>query len=446
MMQPRATMATMRLVVVRILVLLFAAGTATPAAAQNIDDYLPAFATGANVEPGVTVLSRLRPSYDPPGVRLGSWLLTPSLTETTGFDSNVTGYASGRGSAFARTLGSANLMSQWSRDSLGASVVVDDTQYLSQPDQSFTNWTVTVGGTHILGTGEATLAYSHLELHETASDFGALQADVPVGYRVDDVRTFYAVPLGRMTLTPELDVQHYSYDNAIVLGAPVSLHDQTRDVITAGAILRYPLTDQRSLVLVTEAIDNDYEFTSAGQPTATSHNGRVLAGLDDAARGPWHYRLLLGAEVRSFAASQYATRVAPVFEGSLVWTPNGQTTATLSLIRTIEDPADNGAQGYVRNKAGLVLDREVRRNLLLQGSVGYQSAEPIQNGTNQTNLLFGTSLTRLVNRWARVVLSYSFNAQRGGNVVVSAGDGAPSAVRGGNFNRQVIGLSLRLAL
>ena len=35
---------------------------------------------------------------------------------------------------------------------------------------------------------------------------------------------------------------------------------------------------------------------------------------------------------------------------------------------------------------------------------------------------------------------------RGGNVVVSAGDGAPSAVRGGNFNRQVIGLSLRLAL
>jgi hypothetical protein len=436
----------MRFVAVWLLILLLVAGTTATAAAQEIDDYLPPFAAGVNVEPGVTVLSRLRPSYDPLGVRLGSFMLTPSLTETTGFDSNVTGYSGGRGSAFAHTLGTASLLSQWSRDSLGASVTVDNTEYYAQPDQSFTNWAITVGGTHILGDGEATLAYSHLDLHETASDFGALQADVPVNYRVDDLRTFYAMPLGRMTLTPELDVQHYSYDNAIVLGVPVSLRDQTRDVITAGATLRYPLTDQQSLVLVTEAIDNNYEFTAAGQPTATSHNGRVLAGVDDAARGPWHYRLLFGAEVRSFAAPQYGTRVAPVLEGTVVWTPNGQTTATLSAVRTIEDPADNGVQGYVLSKARLVLDRELRRNLLAQASVGYQDAEPIQAGTNQTNLLFGASLTRFLNRWARLVLSYSFNAQRGGNVVVSAGEGAPSAVRGGNFNTQIIGLSLRLAM
>jgi hypothetical protein len=231
-----------------------------------------------------------------------------------------------------------------------------------------------------------------------------------------------------------------------VLGVPVSLRDQTRFVIAAGAELRYALTDRRSLVLIGQAIETDYTRRPPGQPTESSTSFRLMAGLDTTERGVWRARLLVGAEVRAFAASEYATRWSPIVQGSLIWTPNGMTTAKLDLTRTIADPADNGVQGYDFTKAELTFDRELRRNLLLRASLGYQTADPLQTGASQTNFLAGLSLTRLISRRLRVTLSYNYDAQRGADVLLSAGPGYPSAVRGGNYDRQVAGVSVRLAL
>ena len=52
----------------------------------------PATATA----PGVTVASRARPDFDPPGVRVDSFLLHPQLEEGLGYDDNVFGSSSGR--------------------------------------------------------------------------------------------------------------------------------------------------------------------------------------------------------------------------------------------------------------------------------------------------------------------------------------------------------------
>ena len=419
---------------------------AWPACAQSIDVFLPATVTGTDVEPGVTVLSRLRPGYDPMGIHIGNWVLTPVLTETAGENSNVQGYSSGDASAFVDTKATADLASQWLTDHFAADMLVEDVAYLQQAHQSYTNWTTTLSGTHDWGQDSATVAYSHLYIHQIASDFGALQADAPVAYQVDDLRAFTSLVLSRATLTPEIDFQYVRDDDAAILGVPVRLDDQTRTIVTAGAELRYALTDRRALVVVGQAIETDYAHRPQGQPTETSTSGRLLAGFDTTERGTWRARLLAGVEVRSFEASEYATRWAPIVEGSLIWTPNGMTTATVALTRTIADPADNGVQGYTLSKADFTLDRELRRNLLGQITLGFQYADPLQTGTAQTNVLAGVSLTRLVNRRLRVVISYNFDAQRGSDVVLSAGPGFPSAVRGGNYDRHTVQVSVRLAL
>ena len=419
---------------------------AWPAHAQSIDIFLPATITGTDVEPGVTVLSRLRPDYDPMGVHIFNWVLTPTLTETAGENTNVQGYSTGSASAYIDTKATANLASQWLTDHFAADMLVEDVAYLQQAHQSYTNWTTTLSASHDWGQDSGTVAYSHLYLHQISSDFGALQADAPVAYQVDDLRAFSSLILSRFTLTPSLDLQYVRDDDAEILGIPVNLDDQTRTIVTAGAELRYALTNQRALVLIGQVIETDYAHRPEGQPAETSTSFRLLAGFDTTERGMWRARLLAGVEVRSFEAAQYATRWAPIVEGSLIWTPNGMTTATLALTRTIADPADNGVQGYTLSKAEFTLDRELRRNLLGQVSLGVQYADPLQTGTAQTNLLAGVSLTRLINRRLRVVLSYNFDAQRGSDVVLSAGPGFPSAVRGGDYDRHTIQVSLRLAL
>lgn len=425
---------------------LLAAAAVHPAAGQSIDTYLPATVTGTDVEPGVTVLSRQRPGYDPLGVRFGDWSVNATLAETAGDNTNVTGYDTGRASAFIDTRATADAAAQWVADRFAADMLLEDDAYLQQAHQSFANWTATLADTHTFGNDQATLAYSHLSLHQIASDFGALQADAPVPYQVDDLRAFGTVALGRFTLTPLLDLQYERDGDATVLGVPVSLSDQARTIVIAGAELRYALTDRRSLVVVGQGIETDYAHRPPDQPSESSTSFRLLAGLDTVARGVWRLRALVGAEVRSFAAAEYATRWSPIAEASLIWTPNGMTTATLGLTRTIADPTDNGVQGYDLTKVTLTLDRELRRNLLLAASLGYQTADPLENGASQTNLLAGLSLTRLINRRLRVVLAYNFDAQRGADVVLSAGPGFPSAVRGGNYDRHVAGVSVRLAL
>lgn len=415
------------------------------AGAQDLDAYLPASNPGLGTEPGVTVLSRLRPAYDPLGVRLGGLKLNTAATETAGYNSNLTGFSSGRGSSFLRTAATADLLSEWSRGRLNSRFTVDNTTYPDLPRYSFTDWTASIGGGRENVRNTAAASYSHLDLNQTATDFGALPSDTPVRFAVEDLRASYAVPAGRLVLTPSLGLQRYSFGRTTLLGVPVNLNYRDRIVGSAGLAASYPLTDRRSVVVVARGFANEYDRRLAGFPTDTSRSVRLLAGVDDFGRGPWRYRLLAGVEVRDFAAREYRTRVAPILEAGVVWTPNGLTTATLSLVRTIADPADEANRGYVSTRLRLVVDREIRRNVLLQGSLGFQAAE-YTGGEGQTNVLVGAGVTWLINRNARAALSYSFNDQSGARTVLTAGGGAPSTILSGDYRRHLIGLSLRLAL
>ncbi len=66
--------------------------------AQLLSAYFPSGVPGYATAPGVTVLSRARPDYDNRGARLNSFMLLPRLDEGLGYDSNVFGGSSGRGS------------------------------------------------------------------------------------------------------------------------------------------------------------------------------------------------------------------------------------------------------------------------------------------------------------------------------------------------------------
>src|SRR6516225_10257758 len=63
--------------------------------AQLLSDYFPSGIPGYGEAPGVTVASRTRPDFDPPGVRVDSFMLHPQLDEGLGYDSNVFGSGNG---------------------------------------------------------------------------------------------------------------------------------------------------------------------------------------------------------------------------------------------------------------------------------------------------------------------------------------------------------------
>src|SRR5262245_54529551 len=89
---------------------LMAAGS--PLAAQGLlHDEIPVVAS---------VYRQPRPAYDPPRLKLGSFLLSPSIEQTLSYDDNI--FASGRiraGDVISTSSEALDFQSQWSRHSLG---------------------------------------------------------------------------------------------------------------------------------------------------------------------------------------------------------------------------------------------------------------------------------------------------------------------------------------
>ncbi len=411
------------------------------AGAQFIGRYLPAGVPGADDAPGVTVASRLQPQYAPQGERVGDFVVHSDLLSATGYNSDVAGLPGARGSWVLRTQPSLSIGSDWSRDRVGAAFTLDDARYLDTPAQDRTDWTAAVGGGIAVGRREIAASYAHVSAHEDPTEIGSALSATPIPYQVDDLRVSTTFDLGRLSFTPRADVQRFRFGDATLLGVAVSQGSQDRVVGTAGVEARYALSDQRSLVFVLEGVDSRYDDQPARQPSNSSTSVLALGGMDYQADGMWRYRALLGVESRSFQAPQYATHTAPVAEASVVWTPTGLTTVTGTLSRTIEDPAAAGTAGYTYTRGRLVVDHEYLRNVLLQGRLGFQAAEYLQGGGTQANATVGAGARWLLDQHLQLGLDYSFTAQTGSNV-----NSAPAAVRNGGFDRNVLLLSVRLAL
>ena len=86
---------------------------AAHAGAQVLSTLFPEGVPGYATQPGVTVLSRNRSALEPPGIHAGTFLLSPRWEQAIGYDSNVLGGSSRKGSwvlAACRTYAHRRLM------------------------------------------------------------------------------------------------------------------------------------------------------------------------------------------------------------------------------------------------------------------------------------------------------------------------------------------------
>ena len=399
---------------------------AHPARAQTPD--AASFATlfppdlhAAGTAPGVTVLSRARPLYDPRGIRLGVLMARPSLDLSTGYDTDPAGQPGRAGSLEFRTAPALTLGAGWGEDRLGLALSADDRRFPADPGLDRTDWTAAAGLDLGFGRDRLRLAATQRALHEDGSTIGTLPTDRPLPYRVSAALASYRFAGARVSVTPEIDVAAWRYATASLGGIAVSENDRNRDIARAGATARYALDPQTHFVVVLRDTATRYTAPAAGAPSRNSNAVSVLAGIEDATDPMLRLRLLLGWEQRVFASATYATHAAPIAEAQAIWQPSGMTTVTATLSRRIEDAAAEGVAGYTETAAGLRIDREARRNLIVSLSIGGQYADFTGGAGRERAGQAGASATWLLNRRMRITAGES----------VSVLDGSAGGLPGG---------------
>jgi hypothetical protein len=413
--------------------------------AQAIDFYFPQGNPGYDQQLGVTVQTRARPLYEPLGIQVGSFSVHPTASQSLFYNSNVNGIV-GSGSWGSHTSAGVSAGSDWSRNSLGASVSFDHYQFISLPSESYTNWNVGLAGGYTIADNQLFVAYSHQNFYQLGTTIATVRSVAPELVQTDSVGLEYTYNFGNFSLSPNVGVSAYRNGPATAQGVTFNQDYLNRNALGAGLTARYALNEQSGILGIVRVLDSTYLTPLAGQPSNDSTSLVLLGGIDYQAKGVWRYRLLGGLEIRKFSASQYPTRGAPDIEASVIWSPTSLTTLDFAVSSTIEAPQTVGTNGYILSVAHAVVDHELRRNVVLQGRGGIQYAQFLQSGT-QTQLTAGGGVTWLVNRAARLSLDYDYTTETGG--------GSPSSSTTPNslqtqtvsaFTQSLITLTLRLAL
>jgi hypothetical protein len=422
------------------------AHAATASAQDRIDTYLNPSVPGIEMQPGVTVTSRLRPEYEFPGLRLGGFIADPLLTENVGYDTNVTATKPAHGSSLAETIAVVPIISDWGSDSLGGNISVDNSTYLDQPRQSFTNWTASIGGSKDFGLDTLSLAYAHLNLYQTPSSLDTPQLDSPIAYRVDTVRVNYKAQFGQTTITPGIDVSTYNFDNGTVQGVPFIQSFRDRVVVTPTIIGNYEVAPLRTIVAVVRYADAQYTEPQQGQPSRNYNDAAVLGGVNYDTGGLIRFRFLVGFETRHFQSTAYETISAPIIEASAVWTPTGLTTVTGSIARYIADSSTEETVGYTETAVKLAVDHEYLPNVLLNANTVLYSDTYSQNEGQQSSYSFGLGGTWLLNHNMRLGATYQYTARISPNSAVNNTATFSNGILGSSYSDNRFLLQFKIGL
>ncbi len=387
-------------------VLLAASGHARAQIGEG--DYFPSGVPGLAIEPGVTVRSRAHPEYDYRGVRVGTFLIRPEVTESAGYDSNVLGTAEGRGSALVLTRADLRASNELSRYGITAGLGLTDYRYLDLPKQSYLDWTASLGGTYNLGRDTAALSYEHSVLHETPRDLDAPLLDAPIAFRLDTLRAAYQVQFARTSVQPELTVARFDYDNGTVAGVPYLESQQNRVVVAPGLIGRYELAERRNLMLLIRDLIGSYTNFPTGSASRDFNDATVLGGIDYDGGGLLRYQLLAGYEVRTFSSAALQAIQAPIVDATVIFTPTGLTTVTGRVARRIESSTTASNVGYTGTIVSLMVDHELRRNVILTAYARFAANEYNQNQGEQYLYGAGAGATWLINRNLRLSATYDY--------------------------------------
>lgn len=318
--------------------------------------------------------------FAPVGLRLGTFVVTPTADTVIGFDSNPRRLSSGfRGSTFNQTQGEVNVRSDWSNHQLTGRLRGSYLAYFSEPDVNRPELNAQLNGR--LDISRTTRFETEGRYNLTAQSAGL--ANVPVTSTV----TFKGLPLvhqigttngivqdfGRAQVTLRGTVDRFMYDDAKdTTGANIS--QSFRNYNSVGARLRASY----------EVTPGIRPFVEAGIENRVFDQGTTLTGTRQGSTSTTYRvgstfelsRLLTGEVAvgylnRDNRDATFRDLRTPVVDASLVWTPTTLTTVTGTVRSTVDETAITGASGIQRTDLAAQVDHAFRLWLIGTARIAY---------------------------------------------------------------------------
>jgi hypothetical protein len=365
----------------------------------------------------VAVLDRSRPSYAAMGIHAGGFMVYPSMGMSATYDDNIyavpsdfaipAGLKGPREDEIYTMSPQVNFRSTWSRDSLAGYVRLSQDVYGDHPNEDATqygaglngqvdlgsNTTITAGvdfGHYIAPRSSAT---SGVTLKRIEFDFTALKAQI-------------AHEFNRIRLSARYDHQEYAYQNAENALGGLVLETTFNHTVDAGAAkAEYAVSPDTALFI--ETVFNQRQYDQSPLFNQNSH------GFDFGGGANFDINHLVRGEIEiGYLDQTYAANLGDVkglsTRTKVEWFPSGLTTATLTVLRTVNDSLIISSPGYLTTDATIRVDHELLRNVIISGNV--LTAEDQYQGISRADNRWGVGLSAncLLNRRLGVTVGYAY--------------------------------------
>jgi hypothetical protein len=334
-----------------------------------------------------SVLQRPRSDYDPLGIRMGSFLVFPSVGLGETYDSNVFATTSNTKDDFYTTVSpNVTVRSDWNVHALGFSAGSVTKRYASLVSENVTNLAVRGDGRlDILRNIYVAGGAGYQLLHEDRSSPDSVNGKNPVEFHVTSANLSYVHEPGRLGARVDGTVDSYSYNNATSnTGATLEQHDRDRIVYAVAPRISYEIVPGYHAFGKVTGNERDYvqKFDTRGfQRSSRGWEADVGTAID--------LTHVVNGEVYAGYLSQYyddprlSTDSGFAFGGNLLWNVTQLTSLRATAARTIEETtqfaAVNGvnvnASGYLQSAIKLAVEHELLRNVLLSGYVDYINSD-----------------------------------------------------------------------
>ncbi|HEV2264685.1 MAG TPA: outer membrane beta-barrel protein [Stellaceae bacterium] len=396
----------------------------------------------ATVPERQSVLQHPRPDYDPVGARLGDFFFYPSAEAEGFWNSNVFASQSHEKSDFYTSLRpAASLLSNWGSSALNFLANGEVRRYASQVGENQTNYSlVTNGRLDILHGESLSGAVGFQNAHEDRTSPSSVPTQLhPTEYQETSGLLKFDRERGVLGLHANAGVDYFTYDNTLTsAGAELHETDRNRIEIHGGPRVSYEIIPGYHAFVAGQANSRIYQstFDSFGIKRS-SHGFETDVGTAFQITPLITGEAFVGYIQQNYDDPRISSIHSPGFGGNLLWNVTQATSVRAKVSRTVQEvdffgtTASATVTSFLETQAGISVEQEVLRNVLLSGGASLTS-EDFRGTTRTDNIAEGDlGLTYLLNRMWRAGLDLSYQSRT-------------SNVSGVSYNRALIGAKVRL--
>lgn len=385
----------------------------------------PAVASAQAVEAdrGVGVRDRVKPEYEPLGIKAGAFTVRPELEVAAEYNDNVFAADTAEEEDFVfRIAPSVAIDSDWSRNALGLRAKLVDWRYVDFSSEERTDWSVDGNGRLDIGSRSSVRGSAGYEkTHEGREDAGSpLSLAEPSEYESTYGGLGFTHEFNRLQVRGDVTLRNYdfkAYKNAF--GGTTNQDYRDYDRVDYAGRADYALP-KGGVVFVEGGFNTrtyDQETAVVGGTISQDSDGyRALVGtrvdLTNLLRG----EIAAGYMKQDYDDARLSDASGLAVRADMQWFVTGITTIGFGGSRDVQESGiffnpvgSNVGGGAVVSSVYGRVDHELLRNVVLSGDVAYRDYDYKSFDRTDERIEAGVGVDYLMNRTFKFGLGYRYD-------------------------------------